>query len=283
MDELNEQVSRTLVVDRLAQLSGDSTRHLAQGNCLAFDVYVTEYNELLPAIRRFFPQIPRARLDFIDSKTAMPTGWHMLGPSEAAQIKMVEVTDRLQELHRAVGIVTKATIGEDESTGDGPLRDVLPRGLTLPKALTGHRRMLDDFLTAHPYHENIFVMAKYRNSNLGHRAMIENGIRESSLYPVLADKENITDDLYNPIACLLCCKHGVALFDAPEPNQEVNPNVAYELGHMHLLGRDSLVLKSKDLSSPPTDVLQKLYKEYDESNLDGIRLLVREWAGNLPS
>ncbi len=111
--------------------------------------------------------------------------------------------------------------------------------------------------------------------------MIQEALRQRGLNPVWAGDLDLIDDLYNPIACLICCKYGVALFDAPEPQQQVNPSVAYELGMMHLLGRKCLILKSDKLTSPPTDVLQKLYEGYEEDNLQTIRHLVREWAEGL--
>jgi hypothetical protein len=73
---------------------------------------------------------------------------------------------------------------------------------------------------------------------------------------------HLTDDLYNPIACLLCCARGIAIFDQAEIDQQFNPNVAYELGMLHLLSRPCLILKHSSLKSLQTDILMKLYQPY---------------------
>ena len=142
----------------------------------------------------------------------------------------------------------------------------------------GYEGRLEAFLSANPFARNVFIMAKDRNENIAHREVIKDALRGRGLNPVWAGELGLIDDLYNPIACLICCKYGVALFDAPESAQQVNPSVAYELGMMHLLGRECLILKSDALTAPPTDVLHKLYEGYEEKNLETIRHLVREWA-----
>ncbi len=78
----------------------------------------------------------------------------------------------------------------------------------------------------------------------------------------MASEHNITDDLYNPVACLLCCSRGIAIFDKPDKIQLFNPNVAYELGMFHLLGRDCLILKDRTVKSLHSDILMKLYNPY---------------------
>ncbi len=81
-------------------------------------------------------------------------------------------------------------------------------------------------------------------------------------FPVLASEHKLTDDLYNPIACLLCCSLGIAVFSREKPTEKHNPNVAYELGMMHLLNRRCLILKHQTLTYLQTDILMKLYEPY---------------------
>ncbi len=126
-------------------------------------------------------------------------------------------------------------------------------------------------------------MTKYRDSNISHREIMKRVIKEAGFYPVIAKNDIIIDDLYNPIACIICSKYGIALFDQPEESQLINPNLSYELGMMHLQGKKCLILKSKLLEKLQTDILQKLYKEYDESNLDDLETKVKEWICKLPS
>ena len=76
------------------------------------------------------------------------------------------------------------------------------------------------------------------------------------LNPVIARDHNLTDDLNNPIACLLCCSFGVAIFGRAEATQMHNPNVVYELGMMHLLKRPlyhSEALKTQEDANRPAE------------------------------
>jgi hypothetical protein len=66
---------------------------------------------------------------------------------------------------------------------------------------------------------------------------------------------------------------GIAIFDQADVRQEFNPNVAYELGMLHLLGRDCLILKHQSLTALHTDILMKLYHEYGTPEAAGIEVL----------
>jgi hypothetical protein len=52
------------------------------------------------------------------------------------------------------------------------------------------------------------------------------------------------------------------VFDRAEQGQEFNPNAAYELGRLHLLGRSCLILKPRTLRTLQTDILMKLYQPF---------------------
>ena len=92
---------------------------------------------------------------------------------------------------------------------------------------------------------------------------------------MVASEHALTDDLYNPVACLLCCSRGIVVFDQAEQDQVFNPNVAYELGMLHLLGRQCLILKHKALRTLQTDILMKLYVPF--SSATDARRLVADW------
>lgn len=87
----------------------------------------------------------------------------------------------------------------------------------------------------------------------------------------------MTDDLYNPVACLLCCSRGIAIFDKPEPREIFNPNVAYELGILHLLARPCLILKHSSLKALQTDILMKLYTPYTKPS--EVADVIKHWIG----
>jgi hypothetical protein len=106
---------------------------------------------------------------------------------------------------------------------------------------------------------------------------IKKALVELELDPIVAREHNITNDLYNPIACLLCCSYGVAIFDRADTRQMHNPNVVYELGMMDILKKPCVILKHKQLKKMPSDLLSRLYEDYN-SNEEAVRKINDWWA-----
>jgi len=151
----------------------------------------------------------------------------------------------------------------------------LPRSF-VPNSILGWRSRLEDFLSKHPFDKSVFIMIRYRTRNAELIKFLKKALLSEGLFGVLASEHNLTDDLYNPVACLLCCSKGIAVFDKAEPKEIFNPNVAYELGMLHLLGRHCLILKHSSLKALQTDVLMKLYTRYQKS--DDITQIVKNWT-----
>ena len=156
----------------------------------------------------------------------------------------------------------------------------------VPDPLIGRQTKMRQFLHKHPFDRSVFIMIRYRNRNNHLIGSIKAAVAGCAIdgrpfYPVLARDHNLTDDLYNPIACLLCCSLGIAVFDKGEPAETYNPNVAYELGMMHLLNRNCLLLKHDTLRSLQTDILMKLYQPYSGPASAG--KLVKTWQPLLPA
>jgi len=134
----------------------------------------------------------------------------------------------------------------------------------LIKPLEGFKRDILRQLDKFPYEKNIFLMMKFRDSNMKFYQFIKNEVERAGYNCVRADDAswNITGNVYNPIAALYCCKYGIALFDEPEEGQNYNPNVAYELGIMQYQNKRCLILKKDDLPNMPFDLIAELRKEY---------------------
>jgi predicted nucleotide-binding protein len=66
---------------------------------------------------------------------------------------------------------------------------------------------------------------------------------------------------------MLGCSLGVAVSEDIE-DRDFNPNVALELGFMLGRRKRCLILKEKRLPSMPTDVVGKLYKPFDQFDID---------------
>lgn len=149
--------------------------------------------------------------------------------------------------------------------------------IRLPRNLKGHQISIERFLEKNPFEKNLFLMMKYRDGNQHVSDIIRAAVENAGLKLWLASEVRITDELAtNVVACLICCKYGIALFDEPEDQQHINPNVAYELGMMHLLDRDCLLLKSKNVTIL-SDILAKLYVQYDPLKPGEIISLTKKW------
>lgn len=130
--------------------------------------------------------------------------------------------------------------------------------------LSCHRERLIRQLKKFPYEKNFFLMMKFRKNNEAFYGFIKNELEKYGYNCVRADEPewNLTNNVYNPIAVLDCCKYGIALFDEPEDGANYNPNVAYELGIMQDQGKPCLILKHSSLKAVPFDLVKELYKTY---------------------
>ena len=146
----------------------------------------------------------------------------------------------------------------------------------VPNAIVGWRSSLEAFVDEHPFDRSVFIMIRYRTRTQPIINAIKGALEDQALFGVVASEHRITDDLYNPIACLLGCARGIAVFDEPEADQTHNPNVAYELGMLHLLGRQCLILKDDQLRTLQTDILMKLYVPF--TGAAGAAECVESWC-----
>ena len=152
----------------------------------------------------------------------------------------------------------------------------LPNEL-VPNAVHGWSERIKSFLKANPFDNNVFVMVAYRAALEPLITAVKEKLVQLKLNPVVAREHQLTNDLYNPIACLLCCSYGVAIFDRAEATQMHNPNVVYELSMMHFLKRPCVILKHAKLKRMPTDILSMLYEDYS-SKKEAVRKLGEWWV-----
>lgn len=152
----------------------------------------------------------------------------------------------------------------------------------LMPSLVGKKRDLVNQLKRYPFKKNIFLMMKYRASNESIYSEIKRIIEEYGFNCVRADASDwtfLSSDVDNYLAALNCCKYGIALFDRPEKGADFSPNVAYELGIMHCQRKKCLILKHKSLNQMPFDLIQKLFKEYDDGTQ--IRNHLEKWLESI--
>jgi hypothetical protein len=134
----------------------------------------------------------------------------------------------------------------------------------LIKPLVGFQEDIRKQIERFPFEKNVFLMMRFRKENKVLSDYIIKHLSAAGLKGVRADQPewNLTRNVYNPIAVLYCCKYGIALFDEAEKDQAYNPNVIYELGIMHSLGRDCIILRNDSLPPVPFDLIKDLYMPY---------------------
>ena len=159
----------------------------------------------------------------------------------------------------------------------GGLSSILGDSFPFIKPLIGFQDEINKQIRKFPFEKNVFLMMRFRDTNMDLSDFIIEILKEAGLKGVRADQPewNLTNNVYNPIAVLYCCKYGIALFDEAEPNQAYNPNVIYELGMMHSLGRDCLILRNDSLPTVPFDLIKDLYMPYKSDLV--VRTNVRKW------
>jgi nucleoside 2-deoxyribosyltransferase len=111
-------------------------------------------------------------------------------------------------------------------------------------------------------------MMKYENSPLQSKIVqqLRDLFKKHGLELLRADDKYYSDDLLSNIRTYMQgCGFGVAIFDRIN-SEEFNPNVSLEIGYMMALKKPILFLKDITLNSLQTDLVGKLYEEFDFQN-----------------
>lgn len=125
-----------------------------------------------------------------------------------------------------------------------------------------------------------FLMMKYEDTSI--QTEIERIVKEhfrSIDFNILrADDKWYSDDLLTNIKTYMHgCYFGIALFERINTNY-FNPNVSLEIGYMMSLNKPILYLKDKTLVSLQTDLVGKLYSEFDfQKPKDTLPKVIDKW------
>jgi hypothetical protein len=98
---------------------------------------------------------------------------------------------------------------------------------------------------------------------------IRKALAENKLAGVRADDKYYHDDnYYNILTYLHGCDFGIAVFETITKPQ-FNPNISLEVGYLLGLHKPVCLLKEKSLSALHSDLVGKLYREFDINNCEG--------------
>jgi hypothetical protein len=125
-----------------------------------------------------------------------------------------------------------------------------------------------------------FIMMKFGTTK-AHENIV-NGIKRAldayGITAVRADEKDYHADLYpNVLTYVYGCGFGVAVFERIE-EEDFNPNVSLEVGYMLALGKKVCLLKDQTLRTLQTDLVSKLYKQFDPQDpVNSISPVLERW------
>jgi hypothetical protein len=110
-----------------------------------------------------------------------------------------------------------------------------------------------------------FILMQFRDA-LPHQQIVQavkEGLAEHGITGVRADDREYHEDLFpNVLTYMHGCGMGVAVFEQIEA-QSFNPNVALEYGYMYAMRKPLCLLKDRNLTTLHSDLVGKLYREFD--------------------
>jgi hypothetical protein len=93
----------------------------------------------------------------------------------------------------------------------------------------------------------------------------------------LASDRKIVDDLWaNVAAHMWACRYGIGFFE-DRRSRGVNYNLTIEIGGMLTTGRRVALLKDSSISSPPTDLVGKIYTSIDFEDTCAVHDALHIW------
>lgn len=194
-------------------------------------------------------------------------------------------------------VLPTAIVDGDHATRDAGLRDIARsvakqlaeiaqiNRLQLPAGYEHYSRFLKGFLVDHPdVDKNVFLIMRFRAGEQYEEIVrvLRESFREYGLNVIRADDKDYTGDLWENVCLyMLGSRLAIAVFEEID-QREFNPNIALELGFMMAQNKRCLILKDQRMPRMPTDIVGKLYREFDTYNIaDSIQKCVDQWARDI--
>jgi len=162
---------------------------------------------------------------------------------------------------------------------------LLIKSVNIPSGFEHMVRFLPAFLKDNPdIQKNVFLMMRFRTGDQYTKIVdaIKTELSNYGLKVLRADDKDYTGDLWeNVVLYILCSGYGIAVFEEIDV-REFNPNIALELGFMIATNKRCLLLKDKRMPKLPTDVVGKLYKEFDTYDISKtIKSCIKTWVRDI--
>ena len=115
-----------------------------------------------------------------------------------------------------------------------------------------------------------FIMMQFEESKQHKNILncLKQTLEKNKITGLRADYKEYMDDLFLNIKTYMhACDFGIAVFERIT-EENFNPNVSLEVGYMLGLGKNVLLLKDQTLKSLHADLVGKLYKPFNTSEVD---------------
>ena len=142
---------------------------------------------------------------------------------------------------------------------------------------------LERFRTDYTGQRTAFIMMQFTRSD-AHSDIVQ-ALKEKLLTHGIVglradDKQYMDDQFPNIKVYMHACDIGIGIFERITED-DFNPNLSLEVGYMLGLEKDVLVLKDKTLRALPTDLIGRLYREFDTRNVaETIGEEVEKWLSD---
>ena len=162
----------------------------------------------------------------------------------------------------------------------GAVHPLLPPEVAPPELAGALRR----FLKEHPFETNVFGMTRFPEEDpneVDPVSSVLDAVRAvvamHGLEFHLASQHAIVDDLWaNVSADMWAAKFGIAFFENRR-DCGVNQNIMIEVGAMLITGRRCALLKDVSIDRMPTDLVGRIYKPVDLTDLATVEDAVHGW------
>lgn len=161
-----------------------------------------------------------------------------------------------------------------------PEKTISEQAVSTPEIASGLEKFKIDFPTGN---KTAFIIMQLGSTRLHEDivSIIKTVLKKHNITALRADDKEYMDDLFPNVEVYMhSCDFGIAVFDRITTD-DLNPNVTLEVGYMFAKGRNVLLLKDKTLKSLSTDLIGKLYKEFDTTDVENtLPEQIKKWLSD---
>jgi hypothetical protein len=129
---------------------------------------------------------------------------------------------------------------------------------------------IESFNADHKGKKTAFIIMQFSKTTAHDKIVltIKDTLKKHGIIGLRADDKEYADDLFANIKTYMhCCDFGIGVFERILEDN-FNPNVSIEVGYMMGLRKNVCLLKDQTLKNLPTDLMGKLYKQFDPQDVE---------------